>query len=431
MKVLMLGWEYPPKISGGLGIACHAIANSLVKKGISVDFVLPKLDTKALKSTAKGLSLLDANNYPTKKTEIRKVLQEITHEIKYLEVGTRLMPYLTHEEFERIAYQTTTVEHEVTEEVILEKITLSGGYGEDLFQETVKYAVAILNVVEAQSYDVIHAHDWMTFEAGIMAREASGKPLVMHVHSTEYDRTAFRPNPAIFEIEKRGLQKADSIITVSKRTKNILTEHYDVPAAKITIVYNAIQQTTNRTIDFKRNVAGAKKVLFAGRLTAQKGPERFLDLAIELHRKFPDVTFTIAGDGYLRETLEAKVEANNLAKHVKFTGFVNHKKMQKLMAAHDLALLPSFSEPFGLVALELASCGTPVIVSEESGVAERLKSLKRIARWDTYHWVEAAENLLSNTAKSMEYAKKLTTDVAKLHWKDAAQEIKQIYLKLK
>lgn len=427
MKVLMLGWEYPPKISGGLGIASQGIARGLVQGGLSVDFVLPKITNE---KTSKRLNLLDANDFPSKKSVVKKLLQEITEEIKFLEVGARLMPYLTFEEFERIAHQTKVIENEVTEEVILDKITLTGGYGADLLQEIAKYALAVLNVTKTREFDIIHAHDWMTFEAGVMAREASGKPLVLHVHSTEYDRSASQINPAIFEIEKRALSRADKVIAVSMRVKKQLIKNYGLDASKIEVVYNAIDAKDVSQIRPERSSKDGHKVLFVGRLTAQKGPERFLDIAIELHRQLPDIHFTIAGDGYLRETLEAKVAANNLTSAVTFTGFVDHKKVGKLMAAHDLALLPSFSEPFGLTALEVALSGTPVIVSRESGVTELVKSMKHVKYWDTYHWVNEAKSILQHRSSAAAYAKKVKSEIVRLNWKLAADEVRTIYQSL-
>jgi glycogen(starch) synthase len=432
----MLGWEYPPKISGGLGIASQGIAKGLAQSGVSVDFVLPKIEGRAARSTtadsSKRLQLLDANDFPTKGREIKKVLTEISKQIKYLEVGTRLMPYLTVEEFETIAErtETQTVEQELAQEVVLEKIKLTGGYTDQLLQEVVKYGLAVINVTKQREFDVIHAHDWMTFEAGIMAREVSGKPLVLHIHSTEYDRSSFSPNPAIFEIEKRGLEHADKIIAVSGRVKKLLTTYYDIPAGKIEVVYNAIDAKAIAVASPDKSKVNSKKVLFVGRLTAQKGPERFIDIAIELHKQYPDITFTIAGDGYLRLALEEKVKINNLQHAVKFLGFMNHKKVLKLMGEHDLALLPSTSEPFGLTPMEVILCGTPVVASRESGVIELVKSMKNVHFWDTFQWVSEAKSLLDSESRSAAYIKKVRSEIVRLNWKLTGEEIKEIYQSL-
>lgn len=428
MKVLMLGWEYPPKISGGLGIASQGLAKGLTQSGVSVDFVLPQ--TTGLTST-KRLQLIDANEYPTKGIEITEVLEEITAEIKYLEVGTRLMPYLTRVEFEKIAYETTTVKKQVAEEVVLDKINLKGGYGPDLLQEIAKYALAVVNVCKDSTYDVIHAHDWMTFQAGVMAKAATGAPLVLHVHSTEYDRSVYQIDTRIFELEKKGLEKADAVVTVSDRVKKILTKKYGLKASKVQVVYNAIAGTEIKNKRTPRSIKEAPKVLFVGRLTEQKGPSRFLDIVLELSRQFPEATFTVAGDGHLRSELEAKAEQLRIGKKVKFTGFLSHTRALKAMSTHDLLLMPSLAEPFGLVALEGALAGLPVIISKEAGVAELVKSIKTIPYWDTHTWIKEAASMLDKPSKATQYMKRLNTEVRRLNWKLVGEQVKDIYSSLK
>ncbi len=428
MKVLMLGWEYPPKISGGLGIASQGLARGLTQSGVNVDFILPQ--TKGLTST-KRLQLLDANDYPTKGTEVTDVLEEITSEIRYLEVGTRLMPYLTRVEFEKIAYETTTVKKQVAEEVVLDKINLKGGYGPDLLQEIAKYALAVVNACKDAKYDVIHAHDWMTYQAGVMAKAATGAPLVLHVHSTEYDRSAYQIDPKILELEKKGLERADVVVTVSDKVKKTLTKKYGLKSAKVHVVHNAISATDVKSKRTPRSVKETPKVLFVGRLTEQKGPSRFLDMALELSRQFPDATFTIVGDGHLRNELEAKAEQFRIADKVKFTGFLSHQRTLKAMSTHDLLLLPSVAEPFSLVALEGALAGVPVIISREAGAAELVKSLKTIPYWDTHTWIKEAASMLDKPSKATQYMQRLHTEVKRLSWKLVGEQMKDIYSSLK
>lgn len=421
----MLGWEYPPKISGGLGIASQGIAKGLAQSGIHVDFVLPQ--TKGSGST-KRLHLLNANDYPTKGTEIT---EEITSEIRYLEVGTRLMPYLTRVEFEKIAYATTTVKKQIAEEVVLEKINLTGGYGPDLLQEIAKYALAVVNVCKEEQYQIIHAHDWMTFQAGIMAKAVTGAPLVLHVHSTEYDRSNFRIDPQIAEMERKGLVKADKILAVSDRVKKMIVRHYGIKPSTVAVVHNAIAAAEVKTQQSRRSVRQPPKVLFVGRLTDQKGSSRFLDIALEISRRFPGARFTIAGDGHLRSDLEAKAKQNRIGARVKFTGFLSHQRTLRLMNAHDLLLLPSLSEPFGMAALEGALAGVPVIISKESGVTELVKSLKSIPYWDTHTWVKESISLLDKPSKASQYSERLITEVKRLNWKLVGEQVKEIYTALK
>jgi glycosyltransferase involved in cell wall biosynthesis len=194
------------------------------------------------------------------------------------------------------------------------------------------------------------------------------------------------------------------------------------------VVYNAIDAKAITAPTSAKSMG--KKVLFVGRLTAQKGPERFLDIAIELHKLYPDITFTIAGDGYLRSALEEKAKINNLQHAVRFLGFMNHKKVLKVMAEHDLALLPSISEPFGLTHLEVILCGTPVIASHESGVIELVKSMKSVRFWDTFQWVSEAKSLLDSNSRATAYTKKVRSEIVRLNWKLTGEEIKEIYRSL-
>ncbi|MEM8894235.1 MAG: glycosyltransferase family 4 protein [Bacteroidota bacterium] len=426
MKVLMLGWEYPPDISGGLGIASQGVARGLTQSGIDVDFVLPQ--TKGLKSTNR-LQLLDANDYPTKGMKIREVLDEISEEISVLRIGTKLMPYMTTEEFEEVARETIKkpVRKEVAEEVVLKKFNLKGGYGPDLFQEIAKYALAVTNVCKDKNYDIIHAHDWMTFEAAVMTKAASNAKLVLHVHSTEFDRSAYRIDPAVFELEQKCLKQADAVVVVSDRVKKTLIKNYGLKSSSIHVVHNAIATSEVKLKVTPRTIKQEPKVLFVGRLTDQKGPSRFVDIAFELSRLVPGISFTIAGDGYLKDELKQKVDDLQLTKQVKFKGFLSHTRVLKLMSEHDLMLIPSIAEPFNLVALEAGLAGLPTIISREAGVSELVKSLKTIPYWDTHTWVKEAKGLLEKPSRATQMAARVNLEVKRLNWKLVGEQIKEIY----
>ncbi len=430
MKVLMLGWEYPPQISGGLGIASHGVASGLTQSGVSIDFVLPQ--TKGLKST-KRLQLLNANDFPAKGIKIKEVLEEISQDISMLKIGTQLMPYLTTEEFEQVARKTVKkpIKTELAEEVVLKKFNLKGGYGPDLLQEIAKYALAVTNACQGRRYDIIHAHDWMTFEAGVMAKAASGAGLVLHVHSTEFDRSTYHIDPAIFELEQKGLQQADCVIAVSDRVKKTLVKNYGLKSSQIHVVHNAVAATDVKHRVKPRTVKQKPKVLFVGRLTDQKGPSRFIDIAFELSHAVPGTSFTITGDGYLRGELEQKVKDLQLADEVDFTGFLSHAKTLKLMSTHDLLLIPSITEPFNLVSLEAALTGLPMIISREAGVSELVRSLKTIPYWDTHTWVKEATVLLERPSKATQLADRVMKEVKRLNWKLVGEQVKEIYAELK
>ncbi len=427
MKILMLGWEYPPNISGGLGIASQGLASALAKSGVNVDFLVPSVanQTKSLKAK---LKLLDANDYPTTTIKDQEWWEEVTRQVKVLRIGSKLMPYLTREEFEEIREEKSLQKKSKAEEIVLEKIELKGGYGPNLMEEVMKFALAAKNLVEQNDYDLVHAHDWMTFEAGLLIKKSKQIPLVVHIHSTSYDRNPVGIDPQIFEMEKAGMLEADHIITVSKRVAEDLHKHYGIIKNKITVVHNAIGTTTAKPA-FKKPGA-APKVLFAGRLTEQKGPSKFIDIATDLLQDLPTAKFSIAGDGHLKTMLEERVKRTGLSNHFHFLGFKAHKAMKKILEEHDLVLLPSLSEPFNLVAVESIMAGTPVIISRHAGVTEVIPSLRSINHWDTYQWVKQCKLLLSNPARAKVYWEKLYDETKRLQWNFPAREVKNLYQKL-
>ncbi|WP_339791362.1 glycosyltransferase family 4 protein [uncultured Imperialibacter sp.] len=423
MKVLMLGWEYPPEISGGLGVACHGLTLGLSEQNVSVDFILPKVTAK--KSWNK-VSLREAEE-----VEWKKVLSEEREwweDVKVLEIGSYLLPYLSEEQFvKQHVVQKQTKEKTVLKEKLepLRK-KLKGGYGPDLFNEVVKYAIIVGEEATKSDADVIHAHDWMTFEAGVMAKSASGKPLVVHCHSTEFDRMGVHVNQHIYDIERKGFERADAIITVSHQTKELIHLHYGIKLSKIHVVHNGYFPVAAAK-PHKRNTFN---VSFLGRMVGQKGPEHFVDVARELLRMDDGYRFTMAGSGHMLDELKEKVYKMNLSHYFNFPGFLNQKKLPQFFADTDLFLLTSNSDPFGIVALEAVSAGVPAVLSTKAGVTEVLTHAAKFDPWDTFSIKNFISELKGDPARLKAYTKAQESDLKKASWQRMGEEVVSFYKKL-
>ncbi|HZX12215.1 MAG TPA: glycosyltransferase family 4 protein [Candidatus Nanoarchaeia archaeon] len=332
----MIGWEYPPYKSGGLGTACSTLTNGLASHNIKVTFVLPVS--------------------PPETPDFLKILGTDTlKNIKITPIPALLSPY------------TTLLHYDEQHAAISENNT---PYSQDLFSEVYRFTLAVERLATNEDFDLIHAHDWMTFQAGINLKKATKKPLILQVHATEFDRTVNSPNPTIVAIEREGLLAADLILANSKYTKRIILKHYPVDEKKIRVVYLGTEQKKERP----RHVKREKKVLFVGRFTQQKGPERFLEIAQRVNSLEPDTTFVMAGQGELLPHLMFLTEKFGLTKNVTFPGFLTGEALETMFASAACCVMPSAAEPFGLVALEALSKKTPVIISTNAGVTEVVKS---------------------------------------------------------
>lgn len=341
MNILMYGWEFPPYSSGGLGTACYGLTRSLVKRGAHITFVLPYHDG----SDVGFLNLVSAN-------------------ITFKQVASPLRPYLTSTQYllDRRNAKRRSI------------------YGATLFEEVHRYSEAARRIALESSFDVIHCHDWMTFLAGITTKELTGKPLITHVHATEFDRTGGNGvNQNVYDIEKEGMEKADLVIAVSNFTKRKIMEHYGIPESKIRVVHNAVDLKPQRVFHIDKR---DKIVLFLGRVTLQKGPDWFLYAAKRVLEKDPDVKFVIAGSGDMDAVIIEKAAELGIAKSVLFTGFLSGENIERAYQMADLYVMPSVSEPFGITALEAVHSGTPVLISKQSGVSEVLTHCLRADFWD-------------------------------------------------
>ena len=346
MKVLMFGWEFPPFSSGGLGTACYGLTKSLSGKGVQITFVLPY---SADINDVDFLRILPAGN------------------IKIRKITSILQPYMSMKD-----YKTS----------LLRKPN-SKIYGSTLFEEVYKYTLAAEKIAEEEEFDIIHCHDWMTFGAGIAAKRKSGKPLILHVHATEFDRTGGNhANQHVYELEREGMHKADRIITVSNFTKNKITSNYGVPEEKVSVVHNAVDCTSHYNgRNFEANKA-ERIVLFLGRLTLQKGPDYFVYTAKKVLEHEKNVRFMIAGSGDMEPFIIEKTAELGIAKNFLFAGFLNQNDVEKAYRMADIYVMPSVSEPFGITTLEAMKNKTPAIVSNQSGVSEVVRHCLKADFWD-------------------------------------------------
>ena len=426
MKILMFGWEFPPHISGGLGTACYGLTKSLSQiDDLEVTFVVPK---KYGDEDLPNITFIGADQIPVIQQQIH--FDDSNAKLEYYAIHSQLIPYLGTAEFESLNNEKKVSENrfiEVTEEG---KVLFAGGYGFSLFQEIEYYSVVGEKLARELAFDVIHVHDWMCYPAGVAAKLASGKPLVAHIHSTEFDRCGQAVNPAICMIEKEGLEKADKIIAVSNFTRSIVIRNYGIDRRKVITIHNAVEPTNYSAELFSKPYSADKVVTFLGRITAQKGPGYFVDAAFLVIQKYKNVRFIMAGKGDLLQEMKQKVTDLRISGFFQFPGFVADEEIPELFLSSDIFVMPSVSEPFGIVALEAMQAGVATVVSNQSGVSEVVKNVIKVDYWDTRALANAIIHLLENTKFRKQNEKKGKTEVQKLIWENTALKVYKVYERL-
>ena len=317
-------------------------------------------------------------------------------------------------------------DHVETDE--LGRISFSGKYGPNLMQEVSNYAIIASVIAQQYDFDVIHAHDWMTYAAGIAAKKASGKPLVIHVHATEFDRSGENVNQQVFDIERAGMINADKIITVSNLTKSIVIERYGINPDKVVTVYNAVEpnQSALEPKKYERTL-DEKIVTFLGRITFQKGPEYFVEAAHMVLQRKSNVRFVMAGSGDLFNRMVKRAAELGIGSKFHFTGFLKGEEVDKMFALSDVYVMPSVSEPFGISPLEAMRSNVPVIISKQSGVAEILQHAIKVDFWDVNAIADAIYGLITYDALSSMFRQYGKDEVDKLKWENAAYHVKEVY----
>ncbi len=420
----MFGWEFPPHIAGGLGTACLGLTRGLAKHGVEVLFVMPKASGDEDQSAVRIINASDVESLYEFAT-----LDEYWNNINFLEIGSNLRPYMDPETFEREVSESLKGEHSERGISFRNRYQFSGRYGANLYEEVARYALVAATIAKQQSFDVIHAHDWLTYAAGIAAKKVSGKPLVIHVHATEFDRSGENVNSIVYGIERQGMLAADRVITVSNLTRNIVINRYGIDPDKVITIHNAVDFQSYSDLDVDRGVP-EKIVTFLGRITFQKGPEYFIEAAAKVLKRYPNVRFVMAGSGDMLNGSIRRVAQLKIATKFHFTGFLKGGDVQKMFAHSDVYVMPSVSEPFGISPLEAMRSGVPTIISKQSGVAEVLKHAIKVDFWDVDAMADAIHGLLAYPALSLFAGKHGLEEVNTLKWENAAYKLKGVYEEL-
>lgn len=422
----MFGWEFPPHIAGGLGTACYGMTRGLARNGVEVIFVMPRAYGDEDQRFARVVNASDVETIGTRDHEFS---EELLEKVSFIHIDSNMLPYISPEEY--AAYHDEFVRsgrtHEWTD-VWRQRYTFSGKYGANLMEEVARYAMVAAQVakdLEGQ-FDVIHAHDWLTYFAGIAAKRVSGKPLVVHMHATEFDRSGENINRRVYAIEKAGMQAADRVIAVSELTRRIVIGKYGIPADKVVTVHNAVRFGESEEAVPERAVKD-KVVTFLGRITYQKGPDYFVEAAAKVLQRVPDVRFVMAGSGDLMNHVVRRVAQLGIADRFHFTGFLKGGEVQRMFRLSDVYVMPSVSEPFGISPLEAMRSGVPVIISRQSGVAEVLDYAIKVNYWDVDALADAIYGLLTYPALGRMFASKGLKEVTGLKWTNAAAKIKTVY----
>ncbi|MDB5188188.1 MAG: glycosyl transferase group 1 [Candidatus Kaiserbacteria bacterium] len=405
----MFGWEFPPFNSGGLGVACLGLTRALTSRGMDVTFVMPK--KLPVESAFAKILFADSVEYS---------VEEISGKsIRTIGISSTITPYTSRSG----------------------KVTLSNGtvvdaniYGEDLLGQVLRYSLQAGEIAKSEECDVIYAHDWLSFGAGIEAKRITGRPLIAHVHATEVDRCGGIDgvNPVVFELEKLGMQTADRVIAVSQLTKDIIVKYYGIDPNKIVVVHNGIDETTMPKalpgIASLRalKASGYSIVLFLGRITLQKGPDYFLKAAARVLQQNKKVIFVISGSGDMDRSVMEMSAALGIGQNVLFTGFLQGDDRTMAYAVADLFVMPSVSEPFGITPLEAMRLGTPVLISKQSGVSEVVFHALKVDFWDTDEMANKILAVIEHPMLHATLSDYAQNEALSITWDRAAQNVDRI-----
>ena len=420
----MFGWEFPPHIAGGLGTACEGIVKGLAYNGVETLFVMPSASGDEDQSATTIINASDVAVDTASST-----VDEFLDKVKFVHIGTNMIPYVGPEEFSSIVEEERRRQSEDFRIQYGMKYKFSGKYGTNLMEEVARYAMVggTIAMQHKDEFDVIHAHDWLTYLAGIAAKELTGKPLVVHVHATSYDRGDEKHiDTRILDIETRGMFAADRVVTVSNLTRSIVINKYHIDPSKVVTVHNAVDFSGRENLSVERGVKD-KVVTFLGRITFQKGPEYFIEAAAKVLKRTDNVRFVMAGSGDMMNRCIKYVARLGISDRFHFTGFLRGKDVQKMFALSDVYIMPSVSEPFGISPLEAMRTNVPSIISHQSGAAEILKYAFKVDFWDVDAMADCIFGLLKYPALSSFAAKQGYDEVNRLKWNIATAKLKTIY----
>ena len=414
MKALMFGWEFPPHILGGLGTASYGLTKGMAECGdMDITFVIPKPRGDEDKSFA---HIVGAGNTPV-----------AWRDVNWDYVQNRLGNVMDPQEYYDLR-DHIYADFNYLRTNDLGCIEFSGRYPDNLLEEINNYSIVAGVIARTYPCDVIHSHDWLTYPAGIHAKQVTGKPLVIHVHATDFDRSRGNVNPVVYNIEKDGMDNADHIITVSNLTRQTVIEKYHIDPAKVTTVHNAVEPLNEeiKSIVVARNTRD-KVVTFLGRITMQKGPEYFVEAAARVLEKTYNLRFVMAGSGDMMNKMIDLAAKRNISDRFHFTGFLKGKQVYEMLKASDVYIMPSVSEPFGISPLEAMQVGVPSIISKQSGCAEILTNVVKTDYWDIDAMADAVYSIITYPAMYNQMKEEGLKEVDEIKWVYAGKKVIDIY----
>ena len=419
----MFGWEFPPHISGGLGTASYGLTKGMSTiEDIELIFVVPKTWGDEDLSVVR---LIGANRIPVAYRQVYFKGYRIPFE--KIEISSKIVPYTDPEHFWKLTKSEVSGYNMYVQTNEEGKVDFSGRYDTNLMDEIYKYSIVAAVIAEENQFDVIHAHDWLAYPAGIAAMEVSGKPLVIHVHATDFDRSGGNVNPDVYNIEKRGMDAASKIITVSNFTRDIVINKYNIDPAKVETVYNAVEPICiSEDLQIIKGF-DEKVVTFLGRITLQKGPEYFIEAAYKVLQVMKNVRFVMAGSGDMMERMMRRAASLKITDRFHFTGFLKGNDVFTMLTMSDVYIMPSVSEPFGISPLEAIQSNVPVIISKQSGVAEILTHAVKVDFWDIDAMADAIYGILTYPALAQMFIKNGKEEVIMLKWDNSARHVRSIY----
>ena len=413
MKALMFGWEFPPHILGGLGTASYGLTKGMYNNGdMEITFVIPKPYGDEEKGFA---NIIGACNTPV-------AWRDVNWDYVQSRIGNVMNPQLYFDLRDHIYADFNYLRLND-----LGCIEFSGRYPDNILEEINNYSIVAGVIARTVDFDISHSHDWLTYPAGIHAKNVTGKPLVIHVHASEFDRSRGKPNPTVFSIEKDGMMNAYHIITVSELTRRTVIDKYGIDPAKVTTVHNAVIPLSDELLNLEKRESKDKVITFLGRITMQKGPEYFVEAAAKVLQKNKNVRFVMAGGGDMEAAMIKLAAKRGIADRFHFTGFLRGKEVYQMFRDSDVYVMPSVSEPFGISPLEAMEMGVPSIISKQSGCAEILENVIKTDYWDIDAMADAMHALISYPALHNTLRDRGIEEIHGITWEKAGKKVIDIY----
>ncbi len=416
MKALMFGWEFPPHILGGLGTASYGLTRGMAQQeDMDINFVIPKPWGDEDQSF---LRIIGACNTPV-----------VWKDVQWEYVKSKISQYMDPQIYFTLR-DHIYADFNYIKTTDLGCIEFSGRYPDNLLEEINNYSIVAGVIARSVNYDIIHSHDWLTYPAGIHAKNISGKPLVIHVHATDFDRSRGNVNPQVYGIEKNGMDYADHIICVSDLTRKTVIEKYYQDPRKVTTVHNAVEPLSPEIMAISPKKPKDKIVTFLGRITMQKGPEYFMEAAVRVLQRTKNVRFVMAGSGDMMEKMIYMVADRGISDRFHFTGFLKGKQVYEMLKRSDVYVMPSVSEPFGISPLEAMQCSIPTIISKQSGCAEILDKAIKLDYWDVEGMADAIYSICQYPAMAEFLQEEGKKEVDEIKWEYAGLKVREIYDRL-